>query len=125
MAITIEYRFYGADRSRRQIYTTAFDTARWKSTRYGGYVESTFTLSGTASQLGGTGGIQPPQEGDRVRVFVNGQLRYSGLVATPNFSVADPIQTTINAYGKYKQVAGITVDGRFISTIPVDVSVAI
>lgn len=123
--MTIEYRFYGPDGSRRQIYATAFGTARWKTTRYGGYVESTFTLSGTAAQLSGSGGIQPPQEGDRVRVFVNGQLRYSGMVATPNFSVSDPLQTTINAYGKYKQIAGIPVDGRFISTVPVDVSVAI
>ena len=125
----VEIRFYDQFGESRRLLSkdSAVAAARWKTTRYGGYSDADFTLAGTLESLtvsDSATGVQPVRENDRVRVFVDNSLRWSGKVRELSRSVGAPNSIRLQATGMFADIAEVPVDGRFISPYPVDVSQA-
>jgi hypothetical protein len=125
----VDIRFYNSTGSARRLQSkdTTITAARWKSVRYGGFHECSLTLAGDITQFtqaDSTPGIQPLRENDRVRVYVGGELRWSGYVGAVGRSAGDPPTVTISALGVFSRVSAVPVNGRFVSPYEVDISQA-
>jgi hypothetical protein len=122
----LDIRFYNSDGTARRLMSkdTTIVSARWKSSRYTGYKDATFTFAGDIAELTESDfstGRQPVRENDRVRVYVGGELRWSGYVGAVARTEGQPATVTVNCQGVYLRIARVPVDGRFVSPVSVDV----
>jgi hypothetical protein len=114
----LDVRFYSADgKKRRQVALRGvLPGASWRLSRYGGYAEASLTLVARTTK-----DLETVRQGDRVRVFQNGTVHYSGFISQLGRAMGTPPQLSVTCQGKWSQVATVPAGGRYISQFTADI----